>query len=100
MIVPALYETDDGAEANGVVHPFCSDTCRDHYRRSHLSRGLRVLAGETHTEPFGFIPQCDTCGTPLRPCEYTNWGQPCILVAGTHGDDHVRSLENSMRTLP
>lgn len=98
MIVPALYETDDGRTGNGMVHPFCSDECLQVARRK--VRGLGgALVGESHTEDFGFMPVCETCGTLLRPCPFVNWAQPCILV-DQHKGDHKRSLEASMRTTP
>lgn len=97
MIVPALYETADGQTADGKVRPFCTEACLNEWKRHQ--RGAHFITGETHTEPFGFIPQCEQCGRALRPCDFSNWGHPCILVA-KHDGDHERSIENSMRGYP
>lgn len=65
MNIPVLYEVLDG-EANGTVHPFCSDGC--------LARGLTELVVEpgvvlkAGVNPVSFFDGetiCETCGCKI-----------------------------------
>lgn len=64
-LVPVLFEVDpETSEANGVVMPFCSVTCRSACGTSYP--GMRKTSeGTSALSSFGYEPKCEQCGCDI-----------------------------------
>lgn len=68
--VPVTYDlAGEPREATGIVHPFCSNECRDAFIVAHqleMGTGRIALGREDAVGNFGFVPKCDQCGSFIR----------------------------------
>lgn len=60
--VPVVYEIDENGEANGIVHPFCSESCR--------FEGKKTVAADAQARGFTVTDGMDGNMDTQSKCEH------------------------------